>query len=52
MEATLTKLLDFNTPFDVPLLEQVVTCANNPSDPNLFAANNVLMQLQQCPDMW
>jgi hypothetical protein len=38
--------------FDVTVLDQIVTAAYNPVDPNRSAANKALMQLQEAPDLW
>eukprot|EP00545_Synedropsis_sp_CCMP1620_P000226 CAMPEP_0119020706 /NCGR_PEP_ID=MMETSP1176-20130426/24555_1 /TAXON_ID=265551 /ORGANISM="Synedropsis recta cf, Strain CCMP1620" /LENGTH=1073 /DNA_ID=CAMNT_0006975169 /DNA_START=280 /DNA_END=3501 /DNA_ORIENTATION=- len=38
--------------FDVTVLDQVVTAAYNPVDPNRAAANKALMQLQEAPELW
>jgi len=39
-------------PFNVPLLDQIITHAYSPSSPSRAAANTVLMTLQECPDLW
>lgn len=38
--------------FSVSGLDQVVTAAYNPIDPNRALANKTLMQLQEAPDLW
>lgn len=52
MEASLAALSDFTKPFDVPLLDDVVTAAYNPKNPQRDAAHKVLMTLQELPEMW
>jgi exportin-1 len=38
--------------FTPTLLDQVMTAAYSPSDPNQAAANKALMALQESPDVW
>ena len=52
MEAALQHLLDPNIEFDIPLLDKVVTTAYDPCNPQRSAANDVLMKLQENPDLW
>jgi exportin-1 len=44
--------LDAAADLDVSILDQVVTAAYNPMDPNRALANRCLMQLQEAPDLW
>ena len=39
-------------PFDVSLLDSVVSAAYDPSSPHRSVANTVLMKLQDSPDLW
>jgi exportin-1 len=52
MEAIGQKLLDFNQPFDVAALDEVVKCMNNPSSPHQAIANQILVALQEHQDSW
>jgi len=52
MQAALQKLLDPNVEFDIPLLDKVVSTAYDPVNPQRSAANEVLMKLQETPDLW
>jgi hypothetical protein len=53
IEAAAQALLTPNpADFDVNLLDQVVTAAYNPVDPNRAVANKALMALQESPDVW
>ena len=53
IEAAAQKLLSPNgAEFDVTLLDEVVTAAYNPIDPNRAVANKALMALQESPDVW
>jgi exportin-1 len=53
MDAVAQRLLDpAATEFDVPLLDQVVTAAYDPTSPHRAAANKQLMALQEAPDLW
>ena len=38
--------------FSVAALDQIVTAAYNPADPNRALANTTLMQFQEAPDVW
>ena len=49
--AALTARLSMDS-FDVTALDQVITVAYDPVDPNRAAANKALMQLQENPDLW
>ena len=51
MEAAAQRLLSPGE-FDVSLLDQVMTAAYSPTDPNRAMANKVLMALQESPDVW
>ena len=52
MEAAAQQLLAPNGEFDVSLLDQVITAAYSPADPNRAMANKALMALQESPDVW
>mmetsp|Transcript_13608 Transcript_13608/g.29205 ORF Transcript_13608/g.29205 Transcript_13608/m.29205 type:complete len:1087 (-) Transcript_13608:62-3322(-) len=53
IEAAAQKLINPNgEEFDVSLLDDVVTAAYSPSDPNRAMANKALMALQEAPDVW
>ena len=52
IEAAAQQLLQPAGEFDVSLLDQVVTAAYNPADPNRAMANKALMALQESPDVW
>mmetsp|Transcript_291 Transcript_291/g.689 ORF Transcript_291/g.689 Transcript_291/m.689 type:complete len:1087 (-) Transcript_291:459-3719(-) len=53
IEAAAQKLLNPNgDAFDVSLLDDVVTAAYSPTDPNRAMANKALMALQDTPDIW
>ena len=53
IEAAAQKLLNPNNDeFDVSLLDDVVTAAYSPTDPNRALANKALMALQEAPDVW
>lgn len=52
MEAIGQKLLDFSHPFDVSLLDQVVTCMNDPKSPHQRIANQIMVALQEHQDSW
>jgi len=52
MDGALQRLLDMNQPFDVELLDQVVQCTQNPMDRSRATAHEILMTLQQDPNMW
>jgi len=53
IEAAAQKLLSPNgDDFDVALLDDVVTVAYSPTDPNRAMANKALMALQETPDVW
>ena len=52
MQAALQHFLDPNVEFDIPLLDKVVTTAYDPVNPQRKAANDVLMKLQENPDLW
>lgn len=52
IEAALQHLLDPNIEFDIALLDKVVSTAYDPSNPQRSAANDVLMKLQENPDLW
>ena len=53
IEAAAQKLLNPNgVEFDVALLDEVVTAAYSPTDPNRAVANKALMALQESPDVW
>lgn len=53
IEAAAQKLLNPDgDEFDVSLLDDVVTAAYSPSDPNRAMANKALMALQEAPDVW
>lgn len=41
-----------DVPFDVPLLDNVVSTAYDPINPQRSNANKTLMALQECPDIW
>lgn len=51
MEAAAQRLLSPGE-FDVSLLDQVMTAAYSPTDPNRAMANKALMALQESPDVW
>ena len=48
----INSLLDFNTDFNVPLLDETVQMFYNPSHPGHNDAKNVLTQLQANPNSW
>mmetsp|Transcript_11902 Transcript_11902/g.18076 ORF Transcript_11902/g.18076 Transcript_11902/m.18076 type:complete len:1092 (+) Transcript_11902:405-3680(+) len=52
MQAALQHFLDPNVEFDIPLLDKVVSTAYDPINPQRAAANDVLMKLQESPDLW
>lgn len=52
IEAAAQKLLNHEEAFDVSLLDDVVTAAYSPTDPNRAMANKALMALQEKPDVW
>ena len=52
IEEAAQKLLSPNGDFDVALLDNVVTVAYSPVDPNRAMANKALMALQESPDAW
>mmetsp|Transcript_14742 Transcript_14742/g.44368 ORF Transcript_14742/g.44368 Transcript_14742/m.44368 type:complete len:1072 (-) Transcript_14742:108-3323(-) len=52
LEEAAARLVDFSQPFDTPLLEQILSVAFNPRDPNSRVANHVVIQLQQHENMW
>ena len=52
MEEALQRLLSTTEEFDTTLLDQVVAAAYDPVNPQRAAANNVLMTLQENPDLW
>ncbi len=52
MEKTLQRLLDPSIEFDIPLLDKIITTAFDPVNPQQKAANDVLMKLQENPDLW
>ena len=52
IEEAAQKLLSPNGDFDVALLDNVVTVAYSPVDPNRAVANKALMALQESPDAW
>lgn len=52
MEEALQRLLSTHEEFDTALLDQVVATAYDPVNPQRAAANNVLMTLQENPDLW
>ncbi len=52
MEAALQRLQDFSQEFDVALLDNVVTAAYDPINPQRSDANKVLMALKDNPDLW
>ena len=41
-----------NGEFDISVLDQIVAAAYNPLDPNRAAANQILMQMQEIPELW
>lgn len=45
-------LLNHAGPFDVALLDKVVAVSQNPSDPTRQGAHQLLIEMQQDPDMW
>jgi len=52
MDTALQRLLDFTQEFDIPLLDNVVSAAYDPINPQRDAANKVLMKLRENPDLW
>ena len=52
MEAALARLLDKSQEFDIALLDNVISAAYNPTNPQRAAANKALMTLQENPDLW
>ncbi|KAM3571498.1 hypothetical protein VYU27_006474 [Nannochloropsis oceanica] len=52
MDQARISLLSNEHPFDVALLDNVVTCSQNPSDPNRQAAHQLMMEMQQDSEMW
>lgn len=53
IEAAAQKLLNPNgDEFDVSLLDDVITAAYSPTDPNRAMANKTLMALQETPNVW
>lgn len=52
IEEAAQKLLSPVGDFDVALLDNVVTVAYSPADPNRAIANKTLMALQESPDAW
>ena len=53
MDTVAQRLLDPSVEeFDVPLLDQVITAAYDPTSPHRAAANKQLMALQEAPDLW
>ena len=38
--------------FDIAVLDQLVSAAYDPVNPQRSAANKALMQLQEAPDLW
>lgn len=52
MEAALARLQDKSQEFDIALLDNVISAAYNPTNPQRAAANKALMKLQENPDMW
>jgi exportin-1 len=38
--------------FDLSTLDNIVTAAYDPANPERSAANKVLMQLQEAPELW
>jgi len=52
MDTALQRLLDSTQEFDIPLLDNVVTAAYDPINPQRAAANKVLMAMQENPDLW
>lgn len=38
--------------FEISVLDQIISSAYNPMDPNRAAANQALMKLQEVPDLW
>jgi exportin-1 len=52
MEEALQRLLDFTQEFDVALLDNLVTAAYDPVNPQRAEANKVLMALKDNPDLW
>ena len=49
---SLTNRLWDGQEFDVSVLDQIVTAAYDPINPNRSAANQFLMQLQEAPELW
>lgn len=47
-----TALTQLQSNFSVELLDQVVKAAYDPTSPNRAAANKVLMEFQEFPDVW
>lgn len=52
IDAALMRLLDFNQEFDVALLDNVISVAYDPSNPQQIQANKALMNLKENPDIW
>lgn len=54
MEVALQRLLDISPTqeFDIVLLDNVISTAYNPVNPQRMAANKALMTLQENPDLW
>eukprot|EP00611_Tribonema_gayanum_P030255 TRINITY_DN8353_c0_g1_i1.p1 TRINITY_DN8353_c0_g1~~TRINITY_DN8353_c0_g1_i1.p1 ORF type:complete len:1092 (+),score=466.29 TRINITY_DN8353_c0_g1_i1:336-3611(+) len=52
MEAAAAKLMDMSQPFDLALLDQVVTATYDPHNPQQQQANRLLMQLKDHKEMW
>lgn len=48
----ISQLLSPSGDLDISKLDQIITSAYNPSDPNRALANKTLMQLQESPDLW
>ena len=52
IESAAQQLLSPTGEFDVSLLDQVMSAAYSPADPNRAMANKALMALQESPDVW
>ena len=52
MDAAAAHLLDFSAPFDIALLDQLVSIAYDGSHPQRLAAEESLVRMKQHADMW
>ena len=52
MEAAASLIMDFSKPFDVTLLDQLVSIAMDGTNAHRSAANELLIRMKDHPDMW